>query len=314
MKPELSLVIPVYNEQDNIDVLCTGMDAYLKKTKFHTEIIFVDDGSTDESVEMLKARKITNATIKIVKLSKNFGAHAALRAGLQFAKADYCMTYFMDMPDPLEAIERFYQKAQEGYDIVYAQREDYKGSIGSRIYSNLVRKQISPDYPKSGISCFLISRKVLDHLNNNVESNSSLYFQLFTLGFRKLGIPLPIQKRIRGKSGWSFSKKKKLLMDTLVTFSRLPLRFVTVMGVILVLVGIIWALAIIIIKLFNIAPLSPGWPTLLAIVLFGFGITNLSIGIIAEYLWRTLDAVQKRPAFIVDEVIDLQKTNKLDSK
>ena len=116
-----------------------------------------------------------------------------------------------------------------------------------------------------------------------------------------------MKERVNGKSGWSFSKKKKLLMDTMVAFSRVPLRFVTISGVIMAVIGIVWALAIIIIKLFHIMPLNAGWPTLLAVILVGFGITNLSIGIIAEYLWRTFDAARNRPAFLVDEVIEVER-------
>ena len=178
MKPDLTIVIPVYNEQDNVEDLYSLLDPYLGTLPFRVELIFVDDGSVDDSVALLQKKIFLNAEVKIVKLSKNFGSHAALRAGLQFARADYCMTYFMDMPDPLEAIALFYQKAHEGYDVVYAKREDYKGSVGSRIYGKLIRKQIASDYPKNGISSFLLSKKVVDHLNKNIEANSSLYFQL----------------------------------------------------------------------------------------------------------------------------------------
>lgn len=303
MRMDLSIVIPVYNEQDNVELLRSKMDAYLGTVSIKTELVFVDDGSVDDSVERLCQKPFQNASVKIIKLSRNYGAHAAIRAGLQRATADICMIYFMDMQDPLEMIGDFYKKICEDYDIVYEDRVNYhqKASIASKIYGKLIKKWIIPDYPENGVGCFMINKKVKDQLNQNVESNSSLYFQLFTLGFKKIGLPYEPRERKGGKSRWTFSKKLKLFVDSFVAFSNVPSRFVTIMGAVLALVGIIWGLAIIVIKVFNIIPLNAGWPTLLALLLFGFGVTNLSVGIIAEYLWRTLDVARKRPVFIIDE-------------
>lgn len=306
MKFDLSIVIPVYNEEDNVEQLCHELDGYLGRVALHAELIFVDDGSQDNSVEKLKQKKFHNASVKIIKLSKNFGAHAALRAGLQNATTDFCMIYFMDMQDPLEMIETFYQKLHEGYDIAYEKRKNYKAGLGSRIFGRLVQNFIQPDYPEEGVSCFMVNRKVLNELNKNIESNSSLYFQLFSLGFRKVGLLFECKERTKGKSGWTFSKKVKLLTDSFVTFSKAPLRLVMILGTIMAVVGFVWALVIALIKIFNLMSLNAGWPTLIAVILLGFGVTNLSISIIAEYLWRTLEAARKRPVFIVDEIIENQ--------
>lgn len=306
-KVDLSIVIPVYNEQDNVDDLHSKLDTYLEKLPLNVELVFVDDGSQDKSVSMLCSKQFKNAQVKIIQLSKNFGSHAAIRAGFQNASADVCMIYFMDMQDPFEIIEQFYTKIQEGYNIAYAERVGYQASLGSRIYGKLVRKLIVQDYPSNGISCFMIDKKVKDEFNRNIESNSSIYFQLFTLGFKKAGIPCACKERKNGKSGWTFAKKVRLLVDSFVAFSKAPAHFVTAIGAIMAIIGILWAIVIVIIKLFNLAPLSAGWPTLMALLLFGFGITNLSIGIIAEYLCRTLDAARKRPVFIVEEIIDCDK-------
>ena len=306
-KVDLSIVIPVYNEQDNVDDLHSKLDTYLEKLPLNVELVFVDDGSQDKSVSALCSKQFKNARVKIIRLSKNFGSHAAIRAGFQNASADVCMIYFMDMQDPFEIIEQFYAKIQEGYNIAYAERVGYQASLGSRIYGKLVRKLIVQDYPSNGISCFMIDKKVKDEFNRNIESNSSIYFQLFTLVFKKAGIPCACKERKNGKSGWTFAKKIRLLVDSFVAFSKAPAHFVTAIGAIMAIIGILWAIVIVIIKLFNLAPLSAGWPTLMALLLFGFGITNLSIGIIAEYLWRTLDAARKRPVFIVEEIIDCDK-------
>jgi dolichol-phosphate mannosyltransferase len=143
-------------------------------------------------------------------------------------------------------------------------------------------------------------------LNTNIEANSSIFLQILTLGYKQTTIEYDKKIRAKGKSKWTLSKKIKLFIDSFVAFSYAPIRFVTVIGILLFFTGIIWSTYLIIRKL-TYNDLESGWPALVSILLMGFGITNISLGIIAEYLWRTLDASRKRPVFIIDNIIELKK-------
>jgi dolichol-phosphate mannosyltransferase len=150
----------------------------------------------------------------------------------------------------------------------------------------------------------MFDAKVAAELNKNIESNSSIFLQILNLGFASDCIFYDKQLRESGKSKWTFGKKIKLLIDSFVGFSFAPIRLVSVIGIIFFIIGICWAAYIIFRKLvFN--DLATGWPALLCVLMVGFGITNISLGIIAEYLWRTLDSSRKRPVFIIDEVMHL---------
>jgi dolichol-phosphate mannosyltransferase len=138
-------------------------------------------------------------------------------------------------------------------------------------------------------------------VNKNVEANSSIFLQILGLGFRQESISYKKRERQTGVSKWTLSKKIKLFIDSFVAFSYAPIRFVTIVGIIFFIVGMIWTLYIVIRKIF-FQDLAAGWPALMSILMIGFGITNISLGIIAEYLWRTLDASRKRQVYIIDEI------------
>jgi len=307
MKPDLSVIIPVYNESDNVDLVYKAIDDYAAAVDTRLEFVFVDDGSADDSVALLRQLTFHHAQVKVITLSKNFGAHVALRAGFKNASADNCICYFMDMQEPIGIISDLYRILQDGYDFAYEIRKSYRPSFFSRWFTSLVRKMIAPDYPEKGIGCFAFNGKIKDCLNKNMESHSSIHLQLFTMGFRKKGVEYDIVERAVGQSKWSTSKKVKAFIDTFVAFSYSPLRFVSLLGIVLAVIGFIWALGIFAIKVFNLMPLQAGYPTLISIILIGFGVTNISIGVISEYLWRTLDIARNRPLYIIDEVIELSE-------
>ncbi len=302
MKPDMSVVIPAYNEEANVPLVLSAINEFRKTADFNAQFVFVDDGSTDKTSELLRKAALENEFIKFVRLSRNFGAHAALRAGIFNADADLCSMGTMDLADPLESIKKYYFELTNGYDIVYSERVGYRGSLGSRIFASLVCKYIEPTYPREGLMGIAFGKKVKDELNGNIENNSSIYFQIFQMGFRKLAVPVQFHERSVGKSKWTLMKKVKLFIDSFAMFSFAPIRMISVTGLALAAIGFIWMLWIIIQKVFGLFDYMSGWPTLMSILLIGFGITNVSLGVIAEYLVRTLDAARKRPTFIVDSV------------
>ena len=307
MKPDLSIIIPVYNESECVEKLWQALDGYLANIQFSVEIVFVDDGSTDDSLEKLSSVIFNNASVKIVKLSKNYGTHTAFRAGIANASAENCLFYFMDISDAPSIIGDFYELLGQGNDIIYGIRDGYKPSLFSRAFSQLLRRFVVPGYPKDGISGVAFNSKIKNQLNQNVEGNSSIYLQIFNMGFRQKGVVCQFHDREIGVSKWTFKKKVKLMVDTFVSFSYIPIRISSVLGLIMTLVSIIWGFTILVIKLFDLFPMERGFPTLNIVILFGFGITNISISMMSEYLVRTLDAARRRPVYIVDEVMDINQ-------
>ncbi|ANE49252.1 glycosyltransferase [Flavisolibacter tropicus] len=312
---KLSLIVPMFNEQENIDRLTTELNSFFKKeTRFIAEVIFVNDGSTDDSLDNLKKVKHSSYTYKIVSFSRNFGSHAALRAGLLEAKGDYITFLYADLQDPLSLIRYLYDEIiAKGVDIVWAFRNETAVSRSEKLFSNayasLMRRFAIANFPQKGFDVVMFSKKVKISLNENIESNSSLFIQILSLGFKQSSVFYNKQARKAGKSKWTLSKKIKLLIDSFVAFSFAPIRLVSLIGIAFFISGSFWTAYIIFRKVFY-DDLSSGWPALVSILMIGFGITNICLGIIAEYLWRTLDASRKRPVFIIDEIIDGVKQEK----
>ena len=310
---KVSIIIPFLNEEENIPFLTESLNAFFLSVKsFEIEIIFVNDGSTDNSVSILKLQQHKSYSSKLISFSKNFGSHAALRAGILNSTGDYITFMYADLQDPLSLLTDMFDKVQQQNqsDILWATRKSSESglleSTFSGLYSKLMKKYVSELYPKKGFDIVMFSKKVANLLNQNVENNSSIFLQILTLGFKQDYIFYDKQPRKAGNSKWTLSKKIKLFIDSFIAFSYAPIRFVTVVGIFLFVVGILFSGYLIFRKL-AYDNLESGWPMLISILMLGFGITNISLGIIAEYLWRTLDSARKRPVFIIDEIIELNK-------
>ena len=306
---DISIVIPFLNEAENVELLSDKLCGFVRDNPgISFEIILVNDGSTDSSVQKIMKYGFPVGT-KLVSLSRNFGSHAALRAGVLHAKSDWITFIYADLQDPLENILTMYEKTP-GNDIIWGYRKDSPHSFFERtfsgMYAGLMRRYVSRNYHTNGFDVVLFSRKVAERLNGNIENNSSVFLQILTMGFRQDYMEYTKSRRQHGKSKWSVSKKVKLLIDSFVAFSYAPIRMVSLMGILFCMFGICWTAYVIARKLiYN--DLESGWPALVAILMIGFGITNISLGIIAEYLWRILDASRNRPVFIIDEVVEVKQ-------
>jgi glycosyltransferase involved in cell wall biosynthesis len=308
---KISVIIPFLNEAQNLICFKAAIDDYFinnfKENKL--EVIFVDDGSTDDSVKIIKDFGNLNFDVKVIKLSKNYGSHAALRAGIMNANGDYLMFLYADLQDPIELIDRLTEKMNLGNDIVWANRKSTTAPLFERLfsifYSGLMRKFALSNYPEKGFDVVMFNRKVADALNRDIQVNSSLFLQILSLGFKQDSIEYDKVERKHGKSKWTLNKKIKLLVDSFVAFSFAPIRLVTIVGITLFVGGLLFSLYLLMRKVF-FHDLVSGWTMLMTTLSLGFGITNISLGIIAEYLWRTFDAARGRSAFIIDEIIDLK--------
>ena len=307
---DISIIIPFLNEEENLPGLVEELNKYISTLNdIKIEVIFVDDGSKDSSIEILEKLPHKYYTSRIIKLSRNFGSHAALRAGILHSAGEYITFMPADLQDPLELIGRLYDKSREGYDIVWAARGNVKSSFLERIFSELyavlMRRFAISTFPKHGFDIVLFNSKIRDELNQNIEGNSSIFLQILSLGFRQSSIIYDKGERYAGKSKWTLSKKIKLFIDSFVAFSYAPIRFVSIVGFSMAFLGFLWAIYVVFHTLF-MHDIKPGWPALLSVLMIGFGITNISLGIIAEYLWRTLDASRKRKVFIIDRIVDIE--------
>lgn len=311
MNTTISVIIPFFNEQENVPELISKLNHFCSaNTQLTIEIIFVNDGSTDSSIDMILGINNLSFRGKLINLAKNYGSHSALRAGIMKASGDYITFLYADLQDPPDLINDLISKINEGNDIVWAHRSssDIKPieRLFSLFYSFLMRKFALSNYPEKGFDIVMFSRKVKEQLDFNMESNSSIFLQILNFGFRQNYIEYHRAVRAKGKSKWTISKKIKLIIDSFVSFSYFPIRMVSVVGIIMFVLGLIWSFYIILRTLIY-HDLSPGWPTLISIIMLGFGVTNIALGIIAEYLWRTLDSARKRPVFIIDKIIELNQ-------
>jgi polyisoprenyl-phosphate glycosyltransferase len=311
IKPDISLIFPLYNEAENLSFLIPQLNSFFSGYPgIKAEVIFVDDGSSDNSVEIIREGKHEFYAAKIIKLARNSGSHAAVRAGIYHSTGNRISILAADLQDPLQLVIEMYEECQKGADIVIAQRRTVNAGYFTRLfsmyYAHLMRKYAIKDFPKKGADVVMFNSKVSEVLNNNIEANSNFVLQIFSLGFRKTFIEYDKTARKYGKSKWTLSKKIKLLIDSFVAFSFFPIRMVSVAGILMFLIGLLWT-CYIVTRTLLYHDLAQGWPTMVSILMLGFGLTNISLGIVAEYLWRTLDTSRKRPVFIIDEIIEVNR-------
>ncbi len=307
----LSVIVPFLNEEEGIEHFCEVLDEHAGHLRFPLELVFVDDGSTDKGAQKIRSypfRKIRS--VQLITFSKNFGSHAAIRAGIAHASFDLCSWMGSDLQEPLEFLQLSWDRIQEGYDAVYIEKKSVEVSKANRsfskVYSYLMRKYAVSNYASGGISTIVFNRKIMDYVNTNQESNSSIMLQIMDAGFKSCILSLDFKSRYSGQSKWTLSKKIKLFIDSFVSFSFMPIRMVSIVGIVMFILGLFIALFTIINKLIN--PAVPiGYSTIASILALGFGVTNISLGILAEYLWRTYDAARSRPPYIISEIEELGK-------
>lgn len=304
---KLSIIIPVYFNEQNLPGLYENLKENVLAKVEEYELIFVDDGSGDNSyLEMQKLKEKDN-NIKLVKLSKNFGSHMAILAGYSVCTGDCATIISADLQDPPEIIIQMFEKWKEGSKVVLAIRQDRDESLFQKLFSNtyynLVRKFALKNMPKGGFDCSLIDRQVIDILVELKEKNTSIMCQILWCGFTTDTIYYTRRKREIGKSRWTLSKKVKLLIDTMCGFSYFPIRMIETLGVVFTLVSFIWAIFLIWYKTFNNVAVE-GWTTLMIVILLSFGLLMMILGVIGEYLWRTFDETRKRPPFIIEKKED----------
>lgn len=304
---KISIVIPVYYNADTLMPLYQDMKEKILGIIGDYELVFVDDGSEDESWKIMNEIHAMDEHVKLLHLSRNFGEHAALLAGLSVCTGDCAVTKQADLQEDSTLILEMYESWKKGNNVVLAIRrsrdENRVKVFFANLYYLMIRKFVNKDMPVGGCDCYLIDRKVIEVLRLLDEKNSSLTLQVMWAGFRTDKIYFDRKNREIGKSRWTFAKKFKLVLDSMMSFSYVPIRFMTYIGVIFDIFAIIMLISVFVEYFTEQVPLA-GWSSLMCIVLFSSGLILTMLGILGEYLWRTLDASRKRPPFIVEETVE----------
>lgn len=302
---KISIVIPVYYNEKNLEPLYEDIKKkVIDVIDYEYEIVMVNDGSKDESWNVMKKLAAYDSNIRIISLSRNFGSHAAILCGISHCTGDCAIVKAADLQEPTELVLEMVESWKKGNNVVLAVREGREESKSQTFFANfyydLVRKTALPNMPKGGFDVYLIDRKVITVLENLDEKNSALTGQLLWSGFKTDIVYYTRLAREIGESKWTLKKKIRLVMDTLFSFSSLPITAVLAVGVGSMVIAIIWAIVVLISKLSGAITVS-GWTSLFIFNLFSFGVTMMTLGILGEYLWRTFDACRNRPPYIIEE-------------
>jgi polyisoprenyl-phosphate glycosyltransferase len=304
-----SIVVPIYFNEPNIpDTIPRLLALEEQLGGYSLELVLVDDGSKDGSLAALREYQAKDpARIKVVKLTRNFGSMAAIQAGLTVATGDCVGMIAADLQDPPEIFLEMLAHWERGTKAVFAVRADREESLGQKFFSNsyyaLMRRFAVAGYPEGGFDFFLIDRQVVNEVNRIREKNTNLMTLIFWLGFQPVAIPYVRRARQKGVSRWTFEKKVKLFIDSFVAFSYAPIRVLSGVGFIVALSAFVYAGWVLYSWAFHHIPVK-GYAPIVILLSFTAGIQMIMLGVLGEYLWRTLDESRRRPAFVIDEIYD----------
>lgn len=305
-RPLVSLVVPVYNEQDAVPLFVRAIDDALAGQGINLELLFVDDGSTDQTLPLLVELSERDARVRVVGLSRNFGKEAALTAGLDHASGDVVIPMDVDLQDPPALIPKFLERWREGYDVVYGWRTSRPNdSIAKRwsaagfyrVFNRVAHTQI----PENAGDFRLIDRRVVDVIRRLPERNRFMKGLFAWVGFRSIAVPYERPRRAAGKTSFNHWRLWNFALDGLVSFSSLPLHLWTYVGFSVAATAFLYG-SFIVLRTLVLGIDVPGYASLITIMLFLGGIQLVSIGVLGEYLSRVFTEVKGRPVYLVDTI------------
>ncbi len=306
--PLVSIVVPVYHNAASLHDLLTRFQQLALRLPEDCEFIFVDDGSRDRSFEVLQELVARDARVRAVKLTRNFGANAASSAGVSYARGNAVVAISADLQDPPELVEEMAAAWRQGAKLVLAARIDrddpWLTKVTSTVFWKLFRRFAVPTMPEHGCDYCLMDRQVIQVLEGTHEPTAGVGMVLWT-GFQPTVIHYRRQRREAryGRSMWNWSKKLTYLIDSFVSFSHLPVRAASLLGILLGCLGVLYASVIVLSVVARGSFDEPGWASLIVIVLVVSGAQLLMTGILGEYLLRALEAARRRPPFVVEKVL-----------
>lgn len=308
---KISIIIPCYFNEQNIPVtterLLNNENLFDNDVVF--EYVFVDDGSGDNTwaaLNSFKEKYAKHDNIKLIKLSGNFGSYNAILAGMKYATGDCNVIIAADLQDPPELILQMYQHWKNNIKLVIANRTDRKDPFISKLLAKtfqiIIKKFALKNLPDGGFDFVLFDKQLKEEVLLMNEKNTNTLYLFTWMKYEYVTIPYQRQERKIGKSKWTFSKKMKLFIDSFVSFSFFPIRLITITGFILGIVSILYALFILYNKITGNIQIQ-GWSGLMIVFLLVSCFQMIALGILGEYIWRTLDASRNRPNYVIDKVI-----------
>jgi glycosyltransferase involved in cell wall biosynthesis len=300
----LSLVIPVYNNEENLPRLFRELEAFAGGLGDDLEIVFVVDGSKDASLRILQEHlPAWPPRTQLVELSRNFGSFAAIAAGLRTARGDILAAIAADLQEPPELVLEFHRILKSGEaDVVLGHRsrraDPWWSQLLSEWFWRLYRRFVVPDMPKGGVDVFGCTRQVCDRLLELKEVNTNLIALLLWLGFRRRFVPYARRARLEGRSAWTFGRKFRYALDSIFSFTDLPIRLLLFLGAAGTTVAAAAGLTVFVVWSLGRVPVLGYTPLMLVITFFG-GLTALGLGIIGQYLWLSLQNARGRPNFVI---------------
>lgn len=304
---KLSIITPFLNEAENLPELYRRLKTTFESRDETYEMIFIDDGSTDNSVRVLGQLMDSDPRVRIVRFSRNFGHQAAVSAGLRYATGNAAVVLDADLQDPPEVISAMIDKWREGFDVVYGVRQKRKEGpllkLAYFLFYRLMRKIASFQVPLDAGDFALMDRKIVDLINAMPEKGRFVRGLRGWVGYRQTGLPYERDNRQAGTSKYSFLKLCKLALDGLIAYSTVPLRIAVWVGVFFSLSGALYFIYILYRRIaLNVTP--QGWASLASIMLVLGGVQLLVLGIIGEYISRIYEEVKARPSYLVKEVLE----------
>lgn len=304
----VSIVVPSYNEEENVQPFYHAISEVMSHTHYDWEIIFVNDGSRDRTVAAVEALRQQDKRVKLISLSRNFGSYSAISAGLLYAAGDGIVVISCDLQDPPELIQQFIERWEGGADIVWGVRASRVDPGLKSIYANtfywILRRFIWPDFPQGGMDYGLFDRRIIELYNALPIRNTIPFLAIYDLGFRQEQIPYHRQERQRGYSKWTFFRRIKAAIDVMLDFSYFPIRLVSTLGFTIALLSFLYGTFVAINRiLFDIG--GSGWPSTIVITAFIGGVQLIVLGMLGEYLWRVAEQVRQRPRFIIMNQVGL---------
>jgi len=303
-KHRLSVIIPVYYNAESLEELYARLQKVPEShPSLDLEILFIDDGSGDRSYEVLRRIAAEDERVVVLKLSRNFGSFNACLAGLTRASGDCGVIISADLQDPPELIGEMYERWRQGTKVVMAVRarreEGFFKVLFAKTYYRVFRALVDNAMPRGGFDFVLIDRAVIDNLAAMREKNTTLMGLILWSGFKREEIPYTRMSRKHGRSRWSLVKKVNYFVDSLLAFTQVPIRLLTLLGVFTCLISFLGILYILVVSLTGRVSVA-GWASVMVVMFFMFSLMMIGMGILGEYVWRGLEESRKRPSFIIE--------------
>ena len=300
---DLSVIIPIYNEEGNINLLVERLQPVLKGLKLEYELLFINDGSKDQSLALIKELATTNSEIRYIDFSRNFGHQIAVSAGLDHCRGKAVVIMDADLQDPPEVIPELYEQYKAGYEVVYAKRKTREGETWFKLWTakrfyRFLQRITEVDIPLDTGDFRLIDRRIVEELRKMPERNKYLRGQIAWIGFSQTAVEFERHERNAGKTGYPFKKLMGLALDGITGFSNLPLRMVTYFGFIVTVFAFLVTIYVLYSR-YMLEEYPHGWSSLMISVLFIGGVQMIAVGIIGEYLSRVIANVRKRPLYVI---------------